>query len=437
MAPRCRRLSGGEWANLEEIKPQDIDFLSPEVITCPFDANRVLRKHSPVYLVPETNMYYVSSYQLIKEAMRRSEEFSNRFMDDIEGNIAEDREIQAIISAGGGWPERDALLTNDPPAHARFRNLVNTAFSKKRVEILAPDIEMFAEQLIGSFADAGSCEFVREFAAPMPLKVIAKLLALEDQSLETLRSWSEAFTDRLSGMVSRARLLECTEIILQYQRFMSGRIESYREEPQDNLVSDLVHAKVGAERGLDMPELLTICHELLVAGNETTVNALSGGMLLLITNPKELEKVIEDRSLIPNMVEEILRCTTPVQSMLRIATRDSVLGGVKIPKGAKLMLRYISANRDTEVFNDAESFKIDRNDANRHLAFGQGGRHVCIGIMLARRELTIAFERILERLTMFKLNIDEFDLEYHPSMLLRGIKELPISFKKTDRRSDP
>ncbi len=415
---------------MEETKPEDIDFLSPAVITCPFDANQVLRKHSPVYLIPGTDMYYVSSHALIKEAIRRSKEFSNRFMADIEGNIAEDSEIQAIISAGGGWPERDALLTNDPPAHGRFRNLVNTAFSKKRVEILAPDIERFADQLIDSFADAGSCEFVREFAAPMPLKVIAKLLALEDQPLEILRIWSEAFTDRLSGMASRGRLLECTEIILQYQHYMSGKIESYREEPGDNLVSDLVHAKVGGERGLDMPELLTICHELLVAGNETTVNALSGGMLLLLTNPNELEKVIEDRSLIPNMVEEILRCTTPVQSMLRIVTCDSLLGGVKIPEGAKLMLRYVSANRDREVFGDAESFKIDRDDVDRHLTFGQGGRHVCIGLMLARRELTVAFDRILERLTMMRLDIDELDLEYHPSMLLRGIKELPITFKK-------
>ena len=415
---------------MEETKPEDIDFLSTAVITCPFDANQVLRKHSPVYLVPGTDMYYVSSHALIKEAIRRSKEFSNRFMADIEGNIAEDSEIQAIISAGGGWPERDALLTNDPPAHGRFRNLVNTAFSKKRVEILAPDIERFADQLIDSFADAGSCEFVREFAAPMPLKVIAKLLALEDQPLEVLRTWSEAFTDRLSGMASRGRLLECTEIILQYQHYMSGKIESYREEPRDNLVSDLVHAKVGGERGLDMPELLTICHELLVAGNETTVNALSGGMLLLLTNPNELEKVIEDRSLIPNMVEEILRCTTPVQSMLRIVTCDSLLGGVKIPEGAKLMLRYVSANRDREVFGDAESFKIDRDDVDRHLTFGQGGRHVCIGLMLARRELTVAFDRILERLTMMRLDIDELDLEYHPSMLLRGIKELPITFKK-------
>ena len=415
---------------MEETKPEDIDFLSTAVITCPFDANQVLRKHSPVYLVPGTDMYYVSSHALIKEAIRRSKEFSNRFMADIEGNIAEDSEIQAIISAGGGWPERDALLTNDPPAHGRFRNLVNTAFSKKRVEILAPDIERFADQLIDSFADAGSCEFVREFAAPMPLKVIAKLLALEDQPLEVLRTWSEAFTDRLSGMASRERLLECTEIILQYQHYMSGKIESYREEPGDNLVSDLVHAKVGGERGLDMPELLTICHELLVAGNETTVNALSGGMLLLLTNPNELEKVIENRSLIPNMVEEILRCTTPVQSMLRIVTCDSLLGGVKIPEGAKLMLRYVSANRDREVFGDAESFKIDRDDVDRHLTFGQGGRHVCIGLMLARRELTVAFDRILERLTMMRLDIDELDLEYHPSMLLRGIKELPITFKK-------
>lgn len=415
---------------MEETKPEDIDFLSPEVITCPFDANQVLRKHSPVYLVPGTDMYYVSSHALIKEAMRRSEEFSNRFMADIEGNIAEDKEIQAIISAGSGWPERDALLTNDPPAHGRFRNLVNTAFSKKRVEILAPDIERFADQLIDSFADSGSCEFVREFAAPMPLKVIAKLLALEDQPLELLRTWSEAFTDRLSGMASRGRLLECTEIILQYQHYMSGKIESYREEPRDNLVSDLVHAKVGGERGLDMPELLTICHELLVAGNETTVNALSGGMLLLLTNPNELEKVIENRRLIPNMVEEILRCTTPVQSMLRIVTRDSLLGGVKIPEGAKLMLRYVSANRDREVFGDAERFKIDRDDVDRHMTFGQGGRHVCIGLMLARRELTVAFDRILERLSMMRLDIDELDLEYHPSMLLRGIKELPITFKK-------
>ena len=412
------------------MKPEDFDFLSPEVISCPFNANQVLRQQQPVYLVPGTDIYYVSTHSLIREALRRPYDFSSRFMAEFEGNLAEDEEIQTIIREGCGWPERDALLTNDPPEHARFRNLVNAAFSKKRVDLLTPGIEKIVDQLIDKFINVGRCEFVQDFAIPMPLNVIAQLLAFEDHQLELLRNWSDAFADRLSGLASRERLIECTHTILDYQHQMSKRIELYREDPADNLVSDLVHAQVGGERGLDMPELLTICHELLLAGNETTGNALSGGMLLLITNPDELGKVLENRALIPNMVEEILRCTTPVHSILRMVTNDTVLGDTKIPKGSKLMLRYISANRDESVFADPEVFRVDRADVGRHVAFGEGGRHVCIGLMLARRELNVAFEHLLDRLIPASLDIPENDIEYLSSMILRGIKELPIRFEK-------
>ena len=196
------------------------------------------------------------------------------------------------------------------------------------------------------------------------------------------------------------------------------------------MLSDLVHAKVGGERSLDKSELLTICHELLVAGNETTANTLSGGLLLLLTHPEELRKVRDNPQLIPNMVEEMLRCTAPAQAMPRVVTRDTELGGVSIPAGSQLMLRYISANRDSAIFDQPERFCIDRSDADRHLSFGQGGKHVCIGLMLARRELAIAFERLLARLANLRLEIAEADVEYPPNMLLRGVKSLPISFTR-------
>lgn len=408
----------------------DFNFLSPEVISCPFHANRVAREQQPVYLVPGTDLYYVSSYALIREALRRPDDFSNRFMAELEGGIAEDIEVQEIIRAGRGWPERDTLLTNDPPEHGRFRKLVNSAFSKKRVDILAPSIERDVEQLIDGFVDVGACDFVAEFSAPMPVRVIAKLLSFGDHETQLLKRWSDAFSDRLSGLVSRERMLECTRTIIEYQHHMSTKIDHCREAPEDNMLSDLVHAKVGGERGLDKAELLTICHELLVAGNETTANTLSGGLLLLLTHPDELRKVRSNRQLIPNMVEEMLRCTSPAQAMPRVVTRDTELGGVAIPAGSKLMLRYISANRDGEIFTEPERFCVDRTDADRHLSFGQGGKHVCIGLMLARRELAIAFEQLLIRFSDMRLEIAEADVEYHPNMLLRGIKSLPISFTR-------
>ena len=407
----------------------DFDLLSPETISCPFHANQILRKQKPVYLVPSTDIYYVSTHSLVKEALKRTDDFSSRFMAEFEGDVAADEEIQTIIRKGRGWPERDALLTNDPPQHARFRGLVSEAFSKKRVDLLTPRISAIANQLIDQFVDSGQCEFVRAFAIPMPLKVIAELLAFEDDQLDLLRRWSDAFADRLSGMASRERLIECTHTILEYQHHMSDKIEGYRKAPEDNLVSDLVHARIGGERSLDMSELLTICHELLLAGNETTANALSEGMLLLLRNPIELKKVIKNRELIPNMVEEILRCSSPVHSILRIVTRDTVLGGAEIPQGSKLMLRYISANRDEQVFEDPERFKVDRADVNRHIAFGEGGRHVCIGLMLARRELNIAYEQLFNRLRPMRISLDEDKIEYMSSMILRGIKQLPIRFE--------
>ena len=410
----------------------DFDFLSPETISCPFRANKVLRDQQPVYLVPGTNIYYISTHSLVREALKRTDDFSSRFMSDFEGDVAADQEIQAIIRNGRGWPERDALLTNDPPQHARFRSLVSAAFSKKRVDLLSPRISLIANQLIDRFIDNGQCEFVKDFAIPMPLKVIAELLAFEDDQLDLLRSWSNAFADRLSGMASRERLIECTHTILEYQHHMSEKIEGYRIAAEDNLVSDLVHARIGGERGLDMSELLTICHELLLAGNETTANALSEGMLLLLKNSDELQKVLENQDLIPNMIEEILRCSSPVHSILRVVTRDTILGGEEIPKGSKLMLRYISANRDERVFDDPERFKVDRTDVNRHLAFGEGGRHVCIGLMLARRELMIAFEQLFKRLKPVRIGIDEDQIEYVSSMILRGVKRLPIHFESLD-----
>lgn len=405
-----------------------IDFLSPATIECPYAANRIARQHAPVYRLPDAGLFYVSSYELVKKALADVETFSNDFGAELQGGLEHDAEVQEIVRERGGWPERNTLLTNDPPRHPLYRALVNTAFSAKRVNALEPYIAELTNSLIDTFIESGRCDFVAQFAALLPLYVIADTLGLPRADVPKFKLWTDAFTDRLGGQASRARLLECTQQIIDYQHYMHAQLEQRRREPRDDMLSELVHARLGDERELDTAELLTICHELLVAGNETTGNTLAEGMLLFIQNPLQREKIVQQPQLLPRAVEELLRYIAPAQGMLRVVKRDTELGGVKIPAGARVVLRFVSANRDESVFSDPETFDIERSDSSKHISFGQGGGHTCIGQMLARKELTTAFRVLLQRLRNPRLAPGKNDLQHVPNLLLRGLKQLHIEF---------
>ena len=405
---------------------QSPDFFSAETLADPFAAYQRGIAESPVFTVPGSGVTLVLSYALVAEATGRIDDFSNDFAALLSGRRSADPEVVAVLEQG--WPQRNTLLTADPPVHTRFRKLVNLAFSMQRVNALESHIRDLVTALIDGFADAGRCDFVAEFAMPLPVQMITEQIGIDRTDSATVKRWSDAFADRLGGMISKERELECAAEVVEFQRALKVKIDERREAPRDDILSDLVNARIDGETPLDDAELLSIIQQLMVAGNETTTSSLAGGLLRLIENPAEAAKVRADLSLIPNMVEEMLRTESPTAGLWRVVTRDTELGGVPLKAGSMLMLRFAAANRDPARFEDPDAFIADRKNARSHLAFGRG-IHMCVGNMLSRKEMTVAFEELLRRLDKIAV-ADGATLAYPPNMLLRGLVELPITFER-------
>ena len=406
-------------------------FLDPEVMQNPFPLYQWAITNAPVMPVQmgAMTLYMVSSYDLVSEATGRVEEFSNAFTDALSGGVSAKPDVMAILDKG--WPQIDTLLTADPPTHTRFRKLVNLAFSMPRVNAMEDGIKARVTQLIDSFIDKGECEFVADFGVPLPVQVICEQLGFELSEHGNVKRWSDAFSDRLGHMISPQRELECAREVVEFQHAVKVKIDARRLSKTDDLLSDLVNARIDGETPLDDAEILSIAQQIMVAGNETTTHSLAGGIVHLANHPDQADAVRADPKLLGNLVEEVLRLETPTAGMWRVATRDTTLGGVDIPKGAMMMLRYAAANRDPARYPGPDLFDVTRQNARSHLAFGRG-IHMCVGNMLSRKEMTLAFGELLRRLDNIKIK-DGVKLEVAPNILLRGLVSVPITF---DRRED-
>ena len=400
-------------------------FFHPDVLTSPFAFYQEHLATEPVYHDKATGLYLVLSHKLVSEATSRTDEFSNNFQAVLSGARSEDPEVKAILDEG--WPQVDTLLTADPPVHTRFRKLVNLAFSAPRVNKLEAHIREIARDLIEKMLARQEIEFVRDFAMPLPIRMISEQLGLTHEAPETIKRWTDAFVDRLGGMVPKERELQCAREVVEFQHAIKAQMDLRRANPTDDLLSDLVHAQIDGERPLDDGELLSIVQQLLVAGNETTTATLAEGIILLARNPSELAKAQADPKIIPNMVEEMLRLASASSGIWRVMKADAELGGVTLPKGAMVMMRYAAANRDPERYEEPDRFLADRANARTHLAFGRG-IHMCVGNMLSRKEMTVAFEELMPRISGITLT-DEAAIAYPPNMMLRGPVTVPVRFE--------
>jgi cytochrome P450 len=401
-------------------------MLDPEVMQNPFPFYQWAHANAPVIEMPGTGMKIIMSYDMCAEATGRVEEFSNNFTAVLSGAMSQDPEVSAIL--GQGWPQIDTLLTADPPVHTRFRKLVNLAFSMPRVNALEAGIRAKINALIDGFIDKGECEFVSEFCVPLPVQVICEQLGFELSEQANVKRWSDAFADRLGHMISKERELECAREVVEFQHAVKSKIDARRAHPTDDLLSDIVNARIDGEQPLEDAEILSIAQQLMVAGNETTTHAVAGGLVHLINSPGEVEKLRANPKLFGNMVEEVLRLDTPTAGMWRVVTRDTTLGGHEFKGGSMVMLRYAAANRDPAKYPDPDTFDVERSNARTHLAFGKG-IHMCVGNMLSRKEMTVAFETLVARLEDIRLK-DGAVLQVAPNMLLRGYTAVPITFRK-------
>jgi len=421
----------------------DFEPFAEETIDCPYDFYRAMREQAPVYEASE-NVFFVTTYDLIREVLVDTRTFSSKngaaFLnfqgeEGLAPPTAPPAEIMEILV--NGVEPRDTMLSADPPDHTRFRALVNRSLTPKRVARLEDAMHSVVDNLIDQFIGKGEVEFVSEFSMMVPLTVVSIALGVPESELENYKRWSIDSTKILAGRVSREEQLIAAQASVDLQNYLAAQVEAARERNGEGLVDDLVNAHLLTDeedgdgkdyRALDTPEIVSVLQQLLVAGQETVNYLLSSTMLNLLENPEEFAKVISDPSLIPTMLEEGLRVDSPIQALGRFVTKDTVLGGVALPEGSRLMVMYGCGNRDKTVFDDGERFQVGRVSERKHIAFG-AGPHYCPGANLARLESKVAIEHLLQRLTNIQLAPGKNDFSHQYNFIFRALKSLHLQFE--------
>lgn len=409
-------------------RPEDFDLMDPATQAAPYEFYSVLRREAPVYRMPQTGFYLVTTFELCREVIRQPDLFVSGVSPMALRPGGVPREVVEIFETKG-WVPNSSCSTSDPPVHTRVRRALERLFTVQRVRQLAPRIDALANELIDAFEGEGAVEFVSAFAHPLPMRVIAELLGVPDGDLARFKAWSDAIVEPFGMMISREREIECARLMVEMQHYFAERIRERQARPADDLISAIVHADLGGLPPFDMRELLTIVTiDLLASGNETTTAAISSGMLLLTRDPTPIAEVRREPELLETLIEEFLRLESPAQGMFRRVARDTTLGGVQLKEGDLLSLRFGAANRDEAVFPHAEKIDLRRPQPGKHLAFGLG-RHHCIGAALARQELMSAFGALLRRLDNFRLAPGSSP-QYVPSFFGRNLRELHITFDR-------
>ena len=412
---------------MSKIELSELDFFSAEVQECPFHVYQQLQEEAPVWQMPGTNVFVVTRYDDIREIIRDPSQFSSSFS-ALLNTGSSNEEVNSIY--GQGYEMVETLLTQDPPRHRVYRNLVNKVFSNKRIEGMRNEVEKMSHELIDSWIDESEVDLLNRFCVPLPIYVISDQLGVPRSELPLIKKWSDASASRLGRLASEEEQIQNAKDIVEFQHYFAGLIDRMRESPEDNIISDLANNTIDEGRLLTKPEALGMIQQILVAGNETSTSAIAGGVVLLIQNPEQQAMLRQHPDLLPGAVEEILRLETPTTGMWRRATADTQIGGVDIPEGAFLMVRFAAGNRDESIFRDGGAMSIARENADSHLAFGQG-THFCLGAQLARMELQVALTGLLNRTTDWALVEGKNSLRHSPNVLLRGLTDLHIAFKKT------
>jgi cytochrome P450 len=324
-----------------------------------------------------------------------------------------------------------SMIGADPPEHTRLRRLVSKAFTPRRVEGLRPRISQITETLLDRITPRGRAALIREFALPLPITVIGELLGVPEADRERFRLWTDEMLDRpFDPDMDMALVTAARERMYGY---LADLVDAKRARPADDLLTDLVQATDEGER-LDRQELLAMTFLLLIAGYVTTVNLIGNGTLALLRSPDQLDLLRADPSRVPQAVEEVLRFDGPVNpGLTRYALEDVEIGGVRIPRGEMVLLSIAAADRDPARFPDPDRFDVTAGGSG-HLAFGHG-IHFCLGAPLARLEGQVAFTALLERLPDLALAVPEEALQWSAGGVLRGVRELPVTFTPTPARA--
>jgi cytochrome P450 len=426
------------------IRPDDINLSDPAIFEAEqaHELLRILRHQDPVHWTPGgdrfNGFWSLTKLDDIMYVSRNPEMFiSSKGIvgpgirpEAIAEMMANDPGTTVQATGGGNV----SIITMDPPRHVKMRRLVNKGFTPRAVNAMEPEIRRITNEILDGIAGKGSCDFVLDVASQLPLAVICGMMGLrrEDWPLmfeltnKVLGSGDPEYqTDvpeesRGTGEAARATAMSG---VMRMMEFFRTQLEERRASPREgDLVSILLESELDGEK-LSEGYILAFCFLLILAGNETTRNAISGGLNVLSQHPEQKAKLLADLSLIESAVEEVLRWTSPLHHMARTATVDAEIRGKQIKAGDRILMWYPSANRDEDYFVDPYQFDISRTP-NEHLAFGIG-EHFCLGAGFARKELKVMFEELFTRFP--KIEVDG-PPERLRSNFINGIKHLPVRY---------
>jgi cytochrome P450 len=424
---------------------EEINLLDSKLQNCPYDAYQLLRDDAPVWIDPITGFYVVTRFEDMRAILLDTKNFNNG-MQQGQGNsrsqLDSDRAGRMLaLYEEKGWVPGATLAGRDDPNHKQMRAMFNEAFKPKKIEGMDPFVRDTAYRLIDAFVDKGKCEWIREYAVPLPLIVIGQQMGVPEEDIWQIKAWTDAWVQRLGMMQTEEEEKWSVEMEIEAQHYFQKNFERLRETPDDTLLSDMVNRVIPEwGRALNDNELhAEMMADTFVGGSETTTNAIGYGIKLLIENPQVWQKLKSDpEKYLRTFCEEVVRLEGPVQGLFRMAANDVEMHGVTIPQGAMVNVRYAAANRDEREFDCPADLDLEREKPGRHVGYGSGIHH-CLGAPLARRELFWAFQALIDRVDNMRFAEGMNTFEVAPSFSLRAMKELHIEFDAIPeaQRTDP
>jgi cytochrome P450 len=399
---------------------------SPEHLRDPYPFYASLRESAPVLQVEAFGgAYAITRYDDITAALKNPGIFSSRRVAPVVSLKAESGE-----KARGYFGNSKNLISADPPEHTRLRALVSRAFTSRRVAELEPWMRSLTRELLDRMLAREEFDLMAELAIPLPVAVISELLGVEPERREDFKRWSDHVVQTMAMSVGPRDPASILAGLQEFHTYLEEAIEQRRREPRGDFISALLEASEGY---LDVPDLISFTRLLLVAGNETTTNFLGNALVALLRHPQELERLLENPSLINSAIEEALRYDGPLQSVVRVTAEDTEVAGHRIPEGARVMLLIAGANRDPRRFVEPDRLDITRDNPSS-LSLGHGV-HFCLGAPLARLEAKVVLEEFVSRVRHVSFAPgQEQSLDWGNSLQLRGPRALRL---KAERRPAP
>ena len=399
------------------------DLSHPDNIAEPHPFYEWMRRERPVFWSDALKGWVITRYDDVYRVIR-DPKFSVEKMAPFMAHMKSDgiaRKVAELTRVLQDW-----AVFRDPPAHARLRRPMNSAFQRDRIEALRPFVHATVDRLIDVVADRGEMDMVWDFAYPLPAMVITHMMGLPETDIDTLKNWS----DNLAAFVLSARATpdkydRSHAAVMEMRDYFRAAVEDHRKSPRPDGLTDLISYGSGSDDALTDEEIVSTAILMLFAGHETTTSLITNGMYVLIKNPDQMSRLIDDPNLVPGAIEEFLRFESPAQMLVRVASEDCTIADQAIAKGDRIFASVLGANRDETKFERSNGLDVTRAK-NQHLAFGHG-MHLCVGAPLARLEGEIAFRRLLERLTDFELEQEAPD--WSDLLVTRVIKALPVRFR--------